>query len=273
MRFGDAQTTVFGTNRGSYSRVTEREVVDSQITLTDYEAELAEAFFSPIHVGNVRSNPEAARRTFRDYCEGSPVALNLVYPKPQNSELRLYLSASSGFKPRAGDIWFMYEVADEMWIGSLPEPEWMSLMTGHLLDPGDSAYAEMVDAGAIRRTLVSEREVYGRSRAVALDAFQAAGYRCEIDPSHQLFTSRSTGLPYLEPHHLIPISMQGHFATSLDVPINVFALCASCHRAIHYADREQVAQMLTRLYSRRPLGVHFSVDAPTLFSYYSIDGT
>jgi len=271
MRFGDAQATVFGTDRGSYSRVTEREVFDSQITLTDFEAELAESYFHPIHVGNVKSDPMAARRTFRDYSEGTPLELNLVYPKPQSSELRLYLSSSSGFKPAAGDVWFMYEVAGEMWIGSLPESEWTSLMTGHLLDPGDTAYTEMVDAGAIRRTLVAEREVYGRSRAVALQAFRSAQYKCEVDPSHQLFTSGSTGLPYLEPHHLIPISMQSHFEQSLDVPINVFALCANCHRAVHYADREQVARMLTHLYASRPLSTHFPVDEATIFSYYSID--
>jgi len=75
---------------------------------------------------------------------------------------------------------------------------------------------------------------YTRRPAVAAEALQLAKFKCEIDPSHQTFTSHPTGKPYVEAHHLIPFSLQGGYPVSLDVTANIIALCPTCHRRLHH---------------------------------------
>ena len=67
MKFSKVQERRFGTSNGAYSTVTDRENYDSQITLTDYEAELVISHFghSNLHVGNVQSNPTLASKPLR----------------------------------------------------------------------------------------------------------------------------------------------------------------------------------------------------------------
>jgi len=98
----------FGATAGAWSEATGREIYDSQITLTESEQALVETHFAgDIHVGNVRSNTSAASKTFRLHPIGARIRLNLVYPKPARSELRLYLRERS-FKPRSGDVVYLY---------------------------------------------------------------------------------------------------------------------------------------------------------------------
>ncbi len=77
-----------------------------------------------ILVGNVASNRTLARKEFRLYPKGDRISLNLVYPKPEKSELRLYLSKSAGFKPNPGEVWFLFLRKNEVWIGAMKESEW-----------------------------------------------------------------------------------------------------------------------------------------------------
>jgi len=126
MKFGIIQKMKFGTSDGSYSVVTEREHFDSQITLTDYEADLVISIFGKenIQVGGVHSNKELSSKEFRLYPSGKKVFLNVVYPKPEKTELRLYISSKAGFKPNGGEIWFMFRKESEIWIGAMPESAW-----------------------------------------------------------------------------------------------------------------------------------------------------
>lgn len=97
MIFSKTQKQKFGTYEGAYSVVTDREIKDSQITLTDHEVEITTRFFNgAIHVGNVKGSGGAAEKSFRLYPSGQHIHLNLVYPKPAKSELRLYLAAGKG---------------------------------------------------------------------------------------------------------------------------------------------------------------------------------
>lgn len=91
--------------------------------------------------------------------------------------------------------------------------------------------------------------VYPRNRSYALYALEKANHVCEVDKDHATFTRRADGLPYTEPHHLIPMSMQGRFSVSIDVPENIVSLCSNCHNEIHYgADAEK---LLRKLYEDR----------------------
>jgi len=117
----------FGATTGAWAEVTLREIYDSQITLTGSEQALVEAHFAGnIHVGNVRSNPSAASKTFWLHPIGARIRLNLVYPKPARSELRLYLRERS-FKPKYGDVWFIYNKNDDLHVGSMSRDAWENL--------------------------------------------------------------------------------------------------------------------------------------------------
>ncbi|WP_186807073.1 MrcB family domain-containing protein [Priestia megaterium] len=78
-----------------------------------------------------------------------------------------------------------------------------------------------------------------------------AQYRCEYDASHITFVNDTTGMNYVEGHHLIPLSAQGEFNYSIDVPQNIISLCPNCHRKIHKASKEQKKVMIHKLYTSR----------------------
>jgi 5-methylcytosine-specific restriction protein A len=75
---------------------------------------------------------------------------------------------------------------------------------------------------------------YKRDPEVAAAALKKANFKCEIDHDHETFTSNATKLPYVEAHHLIPMSKQSNFKVSLDVTANIAALCPMCHRLLHH---------------------------------------
>ena len=126
MRFGVGLMQYFQADDGAWSEVTRTEVADSQITLTDKEAVLMTAFFGrdQIHTGGVALNPVKSLKTFYLYPTGRPITLNLIFPKPNKPELRLYLNSRKGFKPQASDIWFFYVKYDRLFLGSLKPADW-----------------------------------------------------------------------------------------------------------------------------------------------------
>lgn len=125
MRFEQTHNQFFSSHAGAYSILTAREFADSQVTLTDEEFQLANLFFGGrIHSGSVRLDPDGALKEFLLYPYGEKIGLNLIYPKPEREELRLYLSERRGFKPRPGDIWFLFEREAELFLGSMPANEW-----------------------------------------------------------------------------------------------------------------------------------------------------
>lgn len=125
MRFEHMHNRFFSSHTGAYSILTAREFADSQLTLTDDEFQLANYFFGGrIHSGPVRLDPDGSLKEFRLYPTGKQIGLNLIYPKPEREELRLYLSERRGFKPRPGDIWFLFERDAKLFLGSMPANEW-----------------------------------------------------------------------------------------------------------------------------------------------------
>ena len=253
MRFGQTERTKFGTKKGAYSRLTEREYDDSQLTCTDYEYDLLTGHFDEIHRGNVRSNPKAAKKTFRLHGTGEEVQLNLVYPKAEKDELRLYLSTRAGYKPLPGRYWFVYVLDSEIYIGSMETGEWIAPDGAAAPETDDILYQGAIndDPSAIR-TVTTTSTVFARDLKKAKARLALSGYTCEFDPSHQLFIARSTGRPYVEAHHLVPIGCQGSFELSLDELDNIFAICPTCHSLIHHALPDDVRAVIDGLVSVRP---------------------
>ncbi len=275
MRFGKSQNIKFNSNNGAYSVVTSREHHDSQITATDEESNLLLSFFGKenIQVGNVKSNPEKAQQTFYLYPEGGEINLNLVFPKPEKTELRLYISARAGFKPDGDDIWFIFEQDGKLWIGAMSESLWRNQNQILVYDESEGDYQDsLLELDEIKLNKLKTRDVYARDRKKAIKRMEMAGYQCEHDNSHDLFLSRSTKNPYLEAHHLIPMSLQKNVGKSLDTLDNIFCLCPCCHRAIHLAEKEITKSIIGSLVNQRPnvLDIlHNKID--DIYNYYSVE--
>lgn len=265
MEFQTFHKEFFNATNGSFSIVTERENYDSQITLTDVETELIIRHFGAksIHVGNVADSPEMARKPFLLYPSMITVFLNLVFPKPLKSELRLYISTRAGFKPPAGQIWFLYESqTNELVIGSMDEAVWASLGQ---IDEIDESYQAQIEntlsvtsavdvdpKGQIKTSLTGERRIFVRDPRIAVLRFNRANYTCEINPDHNTFLAERTRRPYMEAHHYIPMCFQHLFDYPLDNVDNVTSLCPTCHRGIHHAVTNTKLELISDLYRKRP---------------------
>ena len=271
MKFGLPQLVRLRATVGAYSPITDRELIDSQLTATDAETELLVSHFSKlgesIHVGNVNGNPSAAKKEFRLFPKGERIWLNLVYPKPHRTELRLYLSKQRNFFPSKGDIWFVFvNVSNELWIGHLPEKEWRNM------------FAPEVDAIAEQEMKTSGEGVGGipvQDPALIKRRMELAKFRCECDPSHKLFVARATGCRYVEVHHVIPRKYQPEFWTERHKDLtrldNLCSLCPWCHRAIHHGEEELSRKILSKLFDLRGLGFHYGITKEELFQLYSVE--
>ena len=93
------------------------------------------------------------------------------------------------------------------------------------------------------------KKVYKRSRIVAINALGIANFTCEIDTNHKTFNRKKDGIPYTEPHHLIPMAYQDRFDYSIDIEENIVSLCSNCHNEIHYG--ENTKELIKKLYYER----------------------
>lgn len=94
-------------------------------------------------------------------------------------------------------------------------------------------------------------EKYLRDSKIAKEALTLADYACEADPTHLTFISPITGKNFVEAHHLIPISNQGIYSYSLDVPGNIISLCPNCHREIHHGTDVSKRKLIHIFYEQR----------------------
>ncbi len=274
MKFGKMQQRKFSATEGSYSTVTERENFDSQITLTDYEAELVISHYgrANIHVGRVSSDPGKSSKPMRLYPDGTNIELNINFPKRGKTELRLYISSGAGFKPDGGEIWFMFSKKGDLWIGSMRENVWRAEFSEFKNDEADPIYQEALDeTDVFRIARLKERDIYARDRDVALNRMRLSNFSCEYDPKHILFISRFRMERFVEAHHLIPMALQGEFSVSLDNIHNVFCLCPFCHRAVHHAEKSLARDILNSLSSKRNVLDTFRLSVPDLHKLYAIE--
>jgi len=116
------------------------------------------------------------------------------------------------------------------------------------------------------------RQVKKNPRLAAL-RFLMSEYKCEVDPTHQPFISRTTKRNFVEAHHLVPARMdvQKEFRSALDHENNIVSLCPNCHRRLHHAISDEKKDTLKYLYKKRKkdleiAGIHLSMER--LISYY-----
>ena len=94
-------------------------------------------------------------------------------------------------------------------------------------------------------------DTWRRSSIIKMQSIEAAGYRCEIDETHETFTAKSTGHPYMEGHHALSMKYQNKFSKSLDVYANIICVCPICHRLLHYGIAAEKETVLDKIYFDR----------------------
>lgn len=112
---------------------------------------------------------------------------------------------------------------------------------------------------------------YKTNARIGKTALQLANYECEHNRSeHNTFTSK-LGKPYMEAHHLIPMSAQKDFSINLDRVENIVSLCPNCHSAIHMGSDAVRLDVLSKLYAQREellKGCGLNISVGELFSKY-----
>lgn len=100
-----------------------------------------------------------------------------------------------------------------------------------------------------KQTITSTK--YPRNSLVKETVKELANWKCEYDPSHITFINDNDHHPYVEAHHLIPMSAQDNFENSIDFADNMISLCPTCHRKIHLAEKEDRKHMIEHFYNLR----------------------
>lgn len=131
------------------------------------------------------------------------------------------------------------------------EKHFQDLVNSKAAAKGTALLPDVQKPPSKRRGVLSSG-AYQRDPAVAASVLRAAQHLCEADCTNEPFVSNATGLPYVEAHHLVPLSHQaGFLEASLDVPANVIALCAICHAKIHLAVKAVREPLIAALHAKR----------------------
>ncbi len=86
---------------------------------------------------------------------------------------------------------------------------------------------------------------------VKREAKEKSKYKCQFDPSHITFVSKSDNNDYVEGHHLIPFSKRKDFDVNIDIVDNIVCLCPNCHRKIHLSVDEERNAIIEKLFNTR----------------------
>lgn len=116
--------------------------------------------------------------------------------------------------------------------------------------PGNTTYSpvEYVDPDSEGSASKSRRPITNPS--LGREAIEDSRFRCSVDENHLSFM-KPDGTPYLEVHHLIPLSRQADFKYKLDTKANIIPLCPNCHRMLHHGRIEDIEPILKKLYEQR----------------------
>ncbi len=254
----------FGSEKGAFSPVTKDEFRKSQVTLVGPEQALAERVLSdrlPYNHGSIKAIQEAGHNPefeFRKFPTGERISLTLSYKTGKPNELRLYLRKDE-FKPKPGENWSIFLRDGELWLGHFSA--WLETeiakgsgaVSGReiALETEQDSYQDKINQ-ALPTQKTTTTMAWSRNPQIALEALEGSGYQCEIRPDLETFVSRSSGRPFLEAHHLIPMKIQSEFPTkNLDTVQNICVLSPFAHRKLHHAPFAEILPDLKKLLAPR----------------------
>lgn len=252
-----------------------------------------QAFFLPYYESIVREHPEGIRT--RDI----------------KSKVRTRVLAEHGFDPFDGSIVGRNPtgaVRSEQWANNLisnqvPMDRVLVVTSGTRqvrlfpLTPSDTAVPQpagrkrrridqaVADAASTRAPALVETaggRSYTRSPALAEYVRQTSEYKCTARGKSCLLFQGRDGNPYIEVHHVIPMSEQSGTSFNLDCLSNMVALCPACHMRLHradFAEAQRVLKDLLRTYeavrkvsfSRCMEASGLGCDEQDLLAYYGVE--
>lgn len=119
----------------------------------------------------------------------------------------------------------------------------------------------------------NNQTAYPRNLNESILAKQRSNWQCENDINHTTFDSASNNKPYMEAHHLVPMSYQRLFRYTIDFADNIICLFPNCHRIIHFSNDSLKAEIINNFFNQRKslypkYGI--KVDLKTLIEMYNI---
>ncbi|MGY6550468.1 MAG: HNH endonuclease [Erythrobacter sp.] len=295
-----AQLAAFSASAGSISKITLREATgDRSVTLDRHDKSV---LFSRIpdgsfaRKGGALPNGNPDHHAFlvlpRNAFSGAQAKdVPVVHPKRRGNELRLYGSAGTGLDLKAGEYFYIFVRTGELrpYIGTISAKSLTALSKSAPATKGlvasaasiddeeeDAAYQRAIGNTAAKLPVGFKGVRYPRDPTIALKALKKAKFLCEAAPAgvqHGTFESAASGQPYVEAHHLIPLSKQEDFEGNLDVMENIVALCPTCHRRLHHSKPDQRIETLRALHKERQAGLvrkGIEIDEAQLLEAYGI---
>ncbi|MEG2584288.1 MAG: HNH endonuclease [Oscillospiraceae bacterium] len=117
-------------------------------------------------------------------------------------------------------------------------------------DLNSTAFKDQNSRTPSKNTKNKTSEKYTTNPRIGKTALEHAVHKCEYDSSHQTFLNKFL-VPFMEPHHLIPMSAQMDFENNLDCIENIVSLCPNCHSGIHYGCKDVRHKILLKAYEDR----------------------
>lgn len=114
---------------------------------------------------------------------------------------------------------------------------------------------------------------YSRNPYESLVAKSSSNWICELDNTHFTFLSSLSDEPFVEAHHLIPMSVQDDFSNTLDFADNIISLCPNCHRLVHHSELSTRKKAIIKLFETRKhlyKNHGIEINQKTLLTYYGV---
>jgi HNH endonuclease len=117
-----------------------------------------------------------------------------------------------------------------LWPGTVDNSIPVSGATSVPLQPSDVSSLNSRKPAIVRS---SSGSAYQRSPQLAALVRIQNGYKCGVDGLDCVQFEGRNHNPYVEVHHIVPMSLQSTTAINLDRTINMAPLCVGCHKRVH----------------------------------------
>ena len=148
--------------------------------------------------------------------------------KKENGQNRWWPCLFEGRYEKNGFVWTI-KTEVEIWYKENFQAENFYEKVQRSLNDPQARKARLKKAQGEPKKLVSQTITYERNPDVVAEVLYNAKGICQKCNSDAPFKRKSDGTPYLEIHHVIPLSEGGY-----DLVDNALALCPNCHRESHF---------------------------------------
>jgi len=191
------------------------------------------------------------------FCDATGFAPELI----PHDQARWWAVWSTGYSVKGrGFLWVMRaQVAEALqrlgWVDDKPmleealhgEQEKRTARSMHC--PSDERLARLASASALPARVCVLRTEFQRNPDVVAAVMLAAAGRCDLCGAEAPFKRQADDQPYLEVHHIVPLSRGGE-----DTIGNTVALCPNCHREAHYGQSKKRHEKRLKQTAKRRAG-------------------